>query len=420
MIDTTIQNKRKNEILNLQTDMLKKATDNKAALSESEEAQYASLDKELETIQLSLDRSAKIDAERVKIATPREQAVITNDKKAKFWAMGGYRKATELPSVADSDVKAFYSSLKDSASFSRYLIHNAALGEGGTSQAGGALVPIEVDPTIPAMAIEETTARSLSRVITTNMDIKLPYQSGKTAAALKAESNSSGTNNFAETDPTFAVTTLSAYQIGGKVTASWELLEDSAAAAQFIPADLQRAIRVKEENYFVNGSGSGQPQGYLGNGTTAAGADVTAGAATLGINPLLDTVSTLNKAYYGKAKWLVNRAEFNRLLKKQLAANQYQTFVTFDPNGDARLFGYPVAFSAEMPTFVASPAVNGSWLFGDFATYATIGDRGDSNIRVKVLDQVNAVAGQTVILGYRRSDQRILLAEAVVQLNTNA
>lgn len=58
-------------------------------------------------------------------------------------------------------------------------------------------------------------------------------------------------------------------------------------------------------------------------------------------------------------------------------------------------------------------------MFGDFKSFAVIGDRGDSNIRVKVLDQVSALNGQTVILGYRRVDQRILLAEAVVQLNTN-
>jgi HK97 family phage major capsid protein len=207
--------------------------------------------------------------------------------------------------------------------------------------------------------------------------------------------------------------------VGNSVYASWELLNDAKAASDFITMDLQRAIRVKEENLFINGTGSSQPQGYLGNGTTAAGASITAGAATLGINPIFDMVATLNRAYYGNANFLVNRQEFNRLLKAQVAANQYQTFVTFEPNGGARLLGYNVAFSAEMPVYVASPAVSGAWQFGDFASFATIGDRGDSNIRVKVLDQVAALNGQTVVLGYRRTDQRILLAEAVVQLNTN-
>jgi HK97 family phage major capsid protein len=300
------------------------------------------------------------------------------------------------------------------------MITNASLGEGGTSAAGGALVPIEVDPSIPAMAIEETIARSLSRVITTSMDLKLPFQASKSVAALKAESTSSGTNAFGVSEPTFDVTTLASYVLGNTVYASWELLEDAKAASDFITADLQRGIRVKEENYFVNGNGSGQPQGYLGHGTTATGASITAGNCTLGVNPLIDQMGSLNRAYYGGAKWLVNRQEFNRLLKAQIAASQYQTFVTFGTSGDARLFGYEVNFSAEMPVFVASPAVAGSWMFGDFKAFAVIGDRGDSNIRIKVLDQVAALNGQTVVLGYRRTDQRIILAEAVTQLNTTA
>jgi len=418
-MDKKILNTRKQEILNAQEVMLKKAHEAKIQLTDSENAQFDNFTKELDVLNITLKRVADIEKGKAEVGAPNETAVISNSTNAKFWAMGGYRESTTLD-VNDGYVKQFYASLKDKSAFDRFMFANAALGEAGSTAAGGALVPIRTDPSIPNLQIEETTARSLSTVVTTDMDINLPYQAVKTGAALKAESNSSGTNAFAETDPTFATTKLASYVIGGKVTASWELLEDVKAASQFIPADLQRAIRAKEEFYFIGGSGTNQPQGYLGNGTTAAGPDVTAGAATLGINPLLDTVSTLNKAYYSNASWLVNRQEFNRLLKKQIAASQFQTFVTFDPSGAARLFGYPVAFSAEMPVFVASPAVNGTWMFGDFKSYAVIGDRGDSNIRIKVLDQVAALNGQTVILGYRRVDQRILLAESVVQLNTNA
>jgi HK97 family phage major capsid protein len=317
------------------------------------------------------------------------------------------------------DTKAFWHSLRSKQSFDQYCIQNAALGEGGTTADGSALVPIETDPTIPAMAIEETICRSLSRVITTEMNLNLPYQSAKAAAAIKAESNNSGTNAFATNVPNFATTELQAYVIGDSMYASWELLEDAKAASQFLTEELQRIIRVKEENYFVNGSGSSQPQGYLGNATTAFGVDAGSGTATLGINPIFDVLSSLNRAYYGNASWLVNRQEFNRLLKKQVAASQFQTYVTWDANGDARLLGYPVAFSAEMPVYSASPSTTGAWLFGDFNRFATIGDRGDSNIRIKVLDQVAALNGQTVVLGYRRTDQRIILAEAVVELQTN-
>ncbi len=77
-------------------------------------------------------------------------------------------------------------------------------------------------------------------------------------------------------------------------------------------------------------------------------------------------------------------------------------------------------FSTVMPVYVASPATTGAVLFGNFAAGWTIGDHGDSNIRVKVLDQVAALNGQTIVLGYRRTDQRCRIQESVQLLNTNA
>ncbi len=419
-MDSKILNQRINAICDQQEGMLKKALEAKVALTDTEEAQYAALDKELVELNASVAKIDALNTNRVKISTPNEQAVITEAaSKKKFYAAGGYKKATVLDKVNDDYAEKFWASLQSPQTFQTFLIQNASLGELGTSTAGGALVPIETDPTIPALAIEETVCRSLSRVIETSMDINLPYQSVKTVAALKAESNSSGTNAFASNSPGFATTKLSAFTLGDAVTASWELLRDAKAASQFITEDLQRAIRVKEENLFVNGTGTNQPQGYLGNGATATGASITSGAATLGINPIIDTMGSLNRAYYVGASWLVNRQEFNRLLKTQIAASQYQVFIQFSPNGDATLFGYPVAFSAEMPVYSASPSTTGAWMFGNFPRFATIGDRGGSNIYIKVLNELQALNGQTVIMGYRYTDQRVILQEAVVQLNTN-
>jgi HK97 family phage major capsid protein len=414
-------NTKKSELLDQQTAVLNAAYESHSKLTTAQEESFAAATAEIQSIDMTLDRMAAIAKSKAEVGAPTSDVFVAQDStKPKFFAMGGYRKATTMD-VDEDYTKKFWHSLRTKADHERFMIQNASLGEGGTSTAGGALVPIETDPTIPALAIEETVCRELSRVISTDRNINLPYQSALTVAALKAESNSSGTNAFATNAPGFATTELQAYVIGDSVYASWELLEDSKAAAQFIPMDIQRSIRVKEENLFVNGTGSGQPQGYLGNGTTATGVDAGSGSAALSVNALLDTVATLNRAYYAKAKWLVARPEFNRLLKKQIASSQYQTFVTFDPNGDARLFGYPVAFSAEMPGYAAgSPPTTGAWMFGSFSDFAVIGDRGDSNIRIKVLDQIAALNGQTVILGYRRTDQRILLAQAVVQFNTTS
>lgn len=420
-MDTQILNKRKKEILDAQTKMLTNAADLKVSLTAAEEAQFTAFTAELDAITLNLSRYAAIEKGKSEVGAPREAAVIASSVAAtKYFAAGGYKNATQLTTCTPDYVRGFWQSLKSSTDHQRFMIQNASLGESGSAAAGGALVPVETDPSIPALAIEECTARQLSRVIVTEMNLNLPYQASLTVSALKPESNSGGVNNFSTNAPTFATTLLSAYTVGDAIYASWELLQDSKAASEFISMDLQRSVVTKEENLFINGTGSSQPQGYLGNGTTATGASITAGAATLGINPILDTTASLNKQYYKNASWLVNRQEFVRLFKAQVAASQYQTYITLEPNGAARLLGWPVAFSGEMPSYVASPSASGAWLFGDFNAYACIGDRGDSNIRVKVLDQVAALAGQTVILGYRRVDQRILIAQAVVQLNTTA
>jgi HK97 family phage major capsid protein len=413
-------NKRKKEILAAQDRMLQNAVDTKTQLSRADETRFANMSSELDDINTNIARAQAIEKGRAEVGMPANAAVISSSSTGtKFFAFGGAKNRTPLPNCTAEQVKGFWASLRTQSDHQRFLIQNASLGEGGTSAAGGSLVPIETDPTIVPLAIEETIARSLSRVITTQMNLELPFQSALTTAAIKLESNSTGNNSFANNAPSFSTTTLGAFMIGDSVTASWELLQDSNAANTFIPFDLQRAISVKEENLFINGTGTGQPQGYLGNGTTAVGASITAGAAAIGIDPIIDTMGSLLKAYYNNAKWLVNRQEFNRLLKAQIAANQFQTFITFDPSGSARLFGYQVGFSGEMPVFSASPATTGAWMFGDFGSFAVIGDRFDSNIRIQVNPYLLQLQGQTVILGFRRTDQRILVEQAVVQLSTN-
>jgi len=399
-------NRKKNDILNAQTQMLNSAMAGHRNLSASEEASFNNMTKSLDVIN-----------QRLGIASPSSSTTTTGNPN-QFFAMGDHSSAilnTTTERAAD-----FWKSLSSKSSFEHYLFRNAALGEGGTSQDGSALVPISTSKYIPAESMVECSARQLSRVIVSKMDLNLPYQSAKTIAAQKNESNNSGTNSFSTNVPSFSTTKLSAFTIGNSVTISTELLEDSQAAEAFIVADLQRAIRVAEETLFISGSGTSEPQGYLGNFTTATGSSITAGTAALGIDPILDTLGSLNRSYYANAKWLVNRQEAIRLYKAQVAASQYQVYFSFDTSGNWRLLGYPMEFSYEMPQYISSPAQNGVWLFGDFSAGATLADRGTSAIRIKVLDEVAALSGQVVLLGFRRVDQRIVLAESVIELQTTS
>ena len=391
-------NTRKSEVIAAQEKLVKAAMEAKA-WSPSQETEYANLETEIKNIDTTIARLDSVNAGKAKLAEPTSDAFVPKNDATD----------SEKKVLSPAYCKAFWNQMQTKKPTSQWF-QNAALSEGGTAGDGSYLVPTRTDPTIPNLAVIEASARDLSLVISTEMDIKLPYQASKTIAAAKAESTDSGTHAFASNVPTFGTTTLSAYMAGDSVPVSWELLQDVGALAAFVTADLNRAVFNYEEDKFINGSGTGEPLGYLNGISTPRSAD-------LSIDAVLDLTGDLNKAYYQGAKFLMNRQTLIALLKAQIAANQFQTFVTFDPDGTARLLGYEVEFSSQMPVYAASPLVDGSILFGDFAAGWVIGDRGGSAIRAKVLDQVAALDGQTIVLGYRRTDQRCRIQEAVKGLS---
>jgi HK97 family phage major capsid protein len=252
MPDSKVLNTRKAELLDQQERMLNQAQERKSALTAAEEETYKNFSTEIDSINTTIARMDAIAKGKLQISQPTSTPVILDFK-------GDKKKYSNCTAEY---AKAFWSAMS-ARNFS-----NAALGEGGTAADGSYLVPSQTDPNIPNLAVIEASARKLSKVITTEMDIKLPYQASKTVAAAKAESNNSGTNAFATNVPTFNTTTLTAYMAGDSVAVSWELMQDVKALESFLTADLNRAVFNYEENAFVSGTGSGQPLGYL-NGATA-------------------------------------------------------------------------------------------------------------------------------------------------------
>lgn len=394
-MDSKILNTRKSELLANQESILNVAQTAARKLTVAEEETFANATAEINSIDLTLVRMAAIEKGKKEVAQPTSDAFVPNtESRGKKTLSAAYEKA-------------FWNAI------STRNFTNAALAEGGTAADGSYLVPAQTDPSIPNLALIEASARKLSRVISTEMNIVFPYQASRAVAAAKAESTNSGTSAFATNVPTFANTTLTAFQYGDQIAVSWELMQDVKALQDFVSAELNRMIVTYEETAFVVGGSNGatSPLGYLEGGQAAL-------TAALTINNVLTLTGDLRQAYYANAKFLAHRQTIINLYKNQIANNQFQNYITYDADG-CHLLGYPVAFSSSMPVYSASPAVSGAIIFGDFASGWVIGDRGGSGIRVKVLDQVAAQNGQTVILGYRRADQRNLLAEATQVMTIN-
>lgn len=287
---------------------------------------------------------------------------------------------------------------------------SAALYE-GSSPSGGYAVPVIVDGQIVPLAPQEMGVRRLAKVIPTSSDIKIPVGTAFGTAAVKAESGAAD-NFFTETDPTLSQFTLSAYMAGGLRTASWELLQDVPLFQEFAVTDLVLALQMLEENLFVNGSGTGQAQGLIGN--VGAGVTCATHAYTDILDSTFDVLGTLNAIYHPNASWLMQRATAVGLRKAQKQQNLFEPVFTRE-NGQDYLHGYPVFYSTSMP---ANGAAAKPILFGDFKQGYVIGDRGGSGINVKILDQPKASEGQVQLLAYRRMDGRVRRSEAIQTLAT--
>jgi HK97 family phage major capsid protein len=191
---------------------------------------------------------------------------------------------------------------------------------------------------------------------------------------------------------------------------SWELAQDVPAFQAFAVDDMLLAQAMYEENLFVNGTGSGQAQGLVGNvGPGYGPQEPDTNGNTVSITGILNLIGTLNEYYHPGASFLMQRGTGVILRKAQLISNLFfQAFTTI--GGQDYLFGYPVNYSAYMP---AATRGNTPVIFGDFKRGYIIGDRGGSGINVKVLDQPLASQGLLQLLAYRRTDGRVRRSEAL-------
>jgi HK97 family phage major capsid protein len=321
-------------------------------------------------------------------------------------------RPTERATLTEDYANAFHDYIRSNGQNTA----NAALYEGAGSS-GGYAVPSIVDQQIVPLMPTDMGVRTIASVIPTVMDIKLPRATSISTAAAKAESDASS-NSFTESNPALDQFTLSAFMAGLTHTISWELAQDVPSFQQFAVGDMLLAQSIFEENWYVNGTGPGQPQGLIGN-TGAGVTGVLAGTDGYGselLDATYDVQGTLKGAYHEGASFLMQRATGVLLRKAQKQANLFEPVFTRS-NGQDYLHGYPVTYSTAMPAVAAgaTPA-----LFGNFKLGYVIGDRGGSGINVKVLDQPLATQGQIILLAYRRTDGRVRRSEAIQAITLHA
>jgi HK97 family phage major capsid protein len=208
--------------------------------------------------------------------------------------------------------------------------------------------------------------------------------------------------------------------VGNEIPTSLELLQDVPwALKEMILPDAESGQLEVEETYYVNGTGSGQAQGLIGN----VGVGVTAEPDTAGnlvsVDAIWQVIASLKDRYAKGASFLMSRTTALGIRRAQAGSGTYFEPIFRREGGVDLLAGYPVQFSSAMPAAArgATPV-----LFGDFKRGYIIGDRGGSALFLKRLDQTSLMAanGEIVLFIYRRSDGRVRVAEAIQPLNIAA
>jgi HK97 family phage major capsid protein len=289
---------------------------------------------------------------------------------------------------------------------------NAALYE-GASPAGGYAVPVEVAGSVVPLAPQDSAIRRISKVIPTRSDLKVNQALTRGAFAAKAE-----TSAFPTAQPSLSQFTISAFPVGVETPMSIELAQDAGYFETFALDDMVTALLEYEEPLFVSGTGNGQPQGLLGNTGEGIVAEPDANSNLVSIAATLSILGTLKATYHKNASWLMQRETSLIIRAAQVGTNLYEPVFRRE-NGVDLLHGYPCEYSSSMPTAArgATPV-----LFGDFRRGFLIADRGGSALIIKVIEQDVALAqqGVLVLLGYRRTDSRVMRSEAIQALTIAA
>ena len=160
-----------------------------------------------------------------------------------------------------------------------------------------------------------------------------------------------------------------------------------------------------QEQHFLTGTGSSQPEGII----TAASTTTAASATAIGINDLITLMNAVDPAYKntgGKVAFVMHQTVWSALRKLQ--DSQGRQLISDIQAGQApELFGYPVLLTSGMDsTFVATKK---TVLFGNFDYYAI---RDVANLVVARSADRFFEFNQTAFLALQRTDAKCLNAAA--------
>jgi HK97 family phage major capsid protein len=275
--------------------------------------------------------------------------------------------------------------------------------------AGGFLAPAEYVTEIIKAVQLLSPMRDLARIRTTsNRSVQIPVRKGTFAAAWVAEV---GTRTET-TGLKYGREEVPAHELYAEVIISEQDLEDSAFDMEAeIRAEAAEQIAIAEAKAFINGTGVGQPEGFLQNATLVANFVANGGATLTSADKLIDLWAAVKTAYASNATWTMNRATLAAVRKLKDSQNRYIWEPGLAPGNPSTIIERPYVEMPDMPD-IASNAL--PIAFGDFRRAYSIVDR--VQVVVKRLNEKYADTGQIAFIVRKRTGGQLVLAEAIKAL----
>lgn len=278
---------------------------------------------------------------------------------------------------------------------------------------GGYLVPSEFHKEIVTALEDENILRKIGMTIQTASSHRIPIVATKPEAMWVGEGE---TIDF--TNESFGQVNLEAYKLATSIKVSNELLADSVYPLEdHITREFAKAFGRTEENYFLNGTSAEagrtqkSPVGLLTTLEKSPSTTITTASASLTPDDLLNLEFSLRRPYRSRACWLLSDALLSQVRKMKDADGNFIWQPSLTEAEPQRLFGYPVYTSAYMPEMTSGNVIA---LFGDFADFYVIGERGERIF--KALNEIFAMSDQTGFLMLERIDAVLTNLEAIKAL----
>jgi HK97 family phage major capsid protein len=246
---------------------------------------------------------------------------------------------------------------------------------------GGFLVPEEFRSDLLLVALENSMIRSRATVIPMGTQrVSIP----------SVDSTTDATSVFggivcvwvdegaqpAETQGKFAQTTLDAKKLMAFLTAPNELVADAPAFGGYLDATLPQAIAFEEDYRFMQGTGVGEPLGFVNCPAAVIATAVTGqGANTIVVDNLSGMFARMLPSSLNSAIWIASIDTFPQLALMAVSGTIGNSSPVWMNNGvvgapPVSIYGRPVYFTEKLPTL----GTTGDIVFVDPSFYL-VGDR---------------------------------------------